>query len=196
MSSEGPGGGNVKLLIWGPRGGGHGVSLLVPALPTEMTGIHFDCGAAGFKAVSLCHYTVIMGAGKERLSCLPLPGWLFFPSKEASLDKRLEHPRSSSLGPCLWGNPLVQKTQEPVQLPPSSLTQMPRKGRLPTPCRLVHGLAAGLPGGRGWRPSTYTLPYSISVMVMVLTCQTSSLLGMNRSSLARWPTQREAMSPK
>lgn len=43
---------------------------------------------------------------------------------------------------------------------------------------------------------TYTFPYSISVMVMVLTCQASSLLGMNRSSLARWPTQREAMSPK
>lgn len=48
----------------------------------------------------------------------------------------------------------------------------------------------------GFRLYTYTLPYSISVMVIVLTCQTSSLLGMNRSSLARWPTQREAISPK
>ena len=92
MSSEGPGEGNVKLLIWGPRGGGHGISLLVPALPTGMMGIHSDCGAAGFKAVSLCHYTVIMGAGKESLSCLALPDWLLFSSKEASLDKKAGAP--------------------------------------------------------------------------------------------------------
>lgn len=93
MSSEGPGGGNVKLLIWGPWGGGRGISLLVPALPTEMTGIPFDCGAAGFKAASLRHHTVITGAGKERLSCLALPGWLFSLSKEASLDKKAGAPK-------------------------------------------------------------------------------------------------------
>lgn len=103
MSSEGPGGGNVKLLIWGPRSGGHGISLLVPALPTGMTGIHSDCGAAGFKAVSLCHYTVIMGAGKERLSCLALPDWLFFPSKEASLDKKAGAPKVIESSPLPLG---------------------------------------------------------------------------------------------
>lgn len=108
---EGLGGGNVNLLIWGPQGPwAMGLLQLVSTLPTGMTGFHSDCGAAGFKAVSLYHYTVIMGEGKERLSRLALSDWLFFPSKEASL----EHPRSSSLVPCLWGKPLVQKAPEPV----------------------------------------------------------------------------------
>lgn len=57
---EGLGGGNVNLLIWGPQGPwAMGLLQLVSTLPTGMMGFHSDCGAAGFKAVSLYHYTVI-----------------------------------------------------------------------------------------------------------------------------------------
>lgn len=71
-SPEGPGGGNAKLLIGGLLACGpwdYGWSQ-APTLPTRAVGFHSDCGAADFKAVFLCPYTVMGGERKECLSCL------------------------------------------------------------------------------------------------------------------------------
>lgn len=192
--------------------GGHGIRPpgLWPCSAHADRGFHYDRGSSRWQSCA-CHSTGMGGQGKESQSLLPGTIWLAqYSSKEVSLNYKAVAPKVIWPSPLplaggLWfrqpQNSTVASSLPAFYKPPSEATPPPR-GHSPTPCDLAHGPVSvpregqALPGGGGRRHSTYTLPYSISVMVMVLTCHTSSLLGINRSSLARWPTQREAMSPK
>lgn len=122
---------------------------LVPPLSTRMAALHSDREAAGFKAVFLCHCTVMGGEGKEILCCLALSDLLGVLPKHP-WNKKQEHLWLFGLVPCLpRDRPMVQIAPDQY----ACLMSLPNavasasKGTPACAVGLAHGPASASCGG-------------------------------------------------